>query len=298
MNINYELYKVFYYAAKQLNFSKAADDLFITQSAVSQSIKQLENQLETMLFLRHGRNIKLTSDGEVLFKHIEQAYHLITSGEKQIFSNQNLDSGELHIGASDTICKHFLLPYIKQFHSQYPGVKIQIINQPSPMIFNLVEQGRIDIGIVNTLPDYSNTKIKITNLMNFKDIFIASEKYLELSHGNISLDELSSYPLISLGKNSTTRLYFDQLVRSKQLQYEPEIELGSIDLIIEMVEIGLGVGFVSDYASKEQIKNKSVFEIKVDAEIPLRTIGIINASNLPMSSAALAFSDILIRENQ
>lgn len=293
MNVNFELYKVFYHSAKFLSFSKAASTLFITQSAISQSIKQLESNLETQLFLRHGRTMELTPDGEILFDHIEQAYNLISAGEKHLYSRQGLHSGELRIGASDTICKYYLLPYIEKFHNLYPGIKLQIINRPSPVIHSLVEKGQVEIGIVNILPTFNNQKLNIIPLIGFKDIFIASEKYLELNCGNISLDELSQYPLISLGKNSTTRIYFNQLVKKHNLNYEPEIELGSIDLIIEMVKIGLGVGFVSDYAAKDQIEDKSLFKINLSDDIPERNLGVVSPAKLPLSAAAKAFTNLL-----
>lgn len=292
MSVNYELYKVFYHAAKYMNFSKAANDLFITQSAVSQSIKQLETQLNTKLFLRHGRAMQLTNDGDILYKHIQQAYFLISAGEKQLSAHQNLEAGELRIGASDTICKYFLLPYIEAFHKQYPGIKLQIVNRPSPAIHRLVEESQVEIGVVNILPEYTNPKLEVKPVIRFKDIFIASNEYLSLAHGRITLDELSQYPLISLGKNSTTRIYFNKLVKTHRLNYEPEIELGSIDLIIEMVKIGLGVGFVSDYAVKNDIAQGNVFKIQVDARIPERQIGIIHASNLHLSAAGKAFKDL------
>jgi DNA-binding transcriptional LysR family regulator len=199
----------------------------------------------------------------------------------------------LRIGASDTICKYYLLPYIKTFHNKYPGIKLQIVNRPSPVVHDLVEKGQVEIGIVNILPSYKNEKLDILPLIKSKDIFIASDKYLELSHGIITLDELIEYPLISLGKNSTTRLYFNQLVKQYDLNYEPEIELGSIDLIIEMVKIGLGIGFVSDYAANEHIENESIFQIKLSAEIPERKLGIVSPAKLPLSAAAKAFTQLL-----
>ncbi len=190
----------------------------------------------------------------------------------------------------------FLLPYIEAFYNRYPGIKIQIVNRPSPVIHNSVEQGQIELGIVNVLPDYKNRKLKLKPIMEFEDVFIASDRYLELTHGSIRLDELSQYPLISLGKNSTTRLYFNQLVKEHQLDYLPEIELGSIDLIIEMVKIGIGIGFVSEFAAKSEIKKGNLYKINVDAAIPKRRLGIISAQNLPISAAAQAFVDLLEKD--
>ena len=116
MDINYELYKVFYYVATSLSFSEASKQLYISQSAVSQSIKTLEKKLEQPLFIRSTKKVQLTPAGKILLKHIEPAMNLIRRGESQLLDSGSLGLGQLHIGASDTICRYFLVPYLKQFH--------------------------------------------------------------------------------------------------------------------------------------------------------------------------------------
>ena len=120
MDINYELYKVFYYVATSLSFSDASKKLFISQSAVSQSIKTLEKKLGQSLFIRSTKRVKLTPEGEILFKHIEPAVNLIIRGENQIMDANDLNGGQLRIGATDTICRYHLVPYLKEFHEHYP----------------------------------------------------------------------------------------------------------------------------------------------------------------------------------
>ena len=121
MDINYELYKVFYYVAKTLSFSDASKALFISQSAVSQSVKTLEKKLGQNLFLRSTKKVQLTTEGEILFKHIEPAMNLIRKGEAQLLDTSSLSGGQLRIAASDTICRYYLVPYLNRFHSAYPG---------------------------------------------------------------------------------------------------------------------------------------------------------------------------------
>jgi DNA-binding transcriptional LysR family regulator len=122
MDVNFELYKVFYYVARTLSFSEASKQLFISQSAVSQSIKVLEKKLGQSLFIRSTKRVQLTPEGEILFKHIEPALHLIQKGENQLLESNSLNGGQLRIGASDTICRYFLVPYLKQFHKLFPNV--------------------------------------------------------------------------------------------------------------------------------------------------------------------------------
>ena len=131
MDINYELYKVFYHVATSLSFSEASRQLFISQSAVSQSVRTLEKKLNQTLFVRSTKKVQLTPEGEILLRHIEPAIHLIKRGENQLQETSSLGGGQLRIGASDTICRYFLVPYLKQFHKDFPGVHIKVTNQTS-----------------------------------------------------------------------------------------------------------------------------------------------------------------------
>ena len=123
MDINYELYKVFYYVATTLSFSEASKLLFISQSAVSQSIKVLEKKLGITLFIRSTKRVQLTPEGETLLRHVEPAINLIARGEAQIMEAGTLGGGQLRIGASDTICRYFLVPYLNRFHRSFPNVQ-------------------------------------------------------------------------------------------------------------------------------------------------------------------------------
>ena len=139
MDINYELYKVFYYVATSLSFSEASKQLYISQSAVSQSIKTLEKKLEQPLFIRSTKKVQLTQAGKVLLKHIEPAMNLIRRGENQLLDTNTLGLGQVHIGASDTICRYFLVPYLKEFHKQFPNVPIKVTNATSLSCVDLLE---------------------------------------------------------------------------------------------------------------------------------------------------------------
>ena len=141
---NYELYKVFFYVAQSLSFSEASKHLYISQSAVSQSIKTLERKLGQPLFIRSTKKVQLTPAGQLLLKHVEPAMNLIRRGENQLFDSQGLGLGQLHIGASDTICRYFLVPYFRKFHQQYPNVPIKVTNATSLNCVDLLEQGKVD----------------------------------------------------------------------------------------------------------------------------------------------------------
>ena len=143
MDINYELYKVFYYVATTLSFSEASRQLYISQSAVSQSVKVLEKKLGKQLFLRSTKKVQLTPEGEILLRHVEPAMNLIMRGESQLLDANPLSGGQLRIGASDTICRHFLIPYLSRFHREHPNIHIKVTNSTSIGCVDLLENGQV-----------------------------------------------------------------------------------------------------------------------------------------------------------
>ena len=149
MNLQYEWYKVFYAAARHLNYTKAAAELFVTQSAVSQTIRLLEEALEVKLFYKEGRRIRLTQEGAILFEHVDPAIRLLDKGADSLRDMSTLKTGAIRLGASDTISRFLLLPYLKNFHEQYPQIKITINNRPSPISSELVQKGEMDFAVVN-----------------------------------------------------------------------------------------------------------------------------------------------------
>ncbi len=251
MDINYELYKVFYHVANTLSFSEASKQLFISQSAVSQSIKVLEKKLNQPLFIRSTKRVQLTPEGEILLKHIEPAMNLIRQGENQLLEANTLNGGQLRIGASDTICRYYLVSYLKDFHRRYPNVHIKVTNQTSIACAKLLESGQVDFAITN----YPNSGLSNTQnvriIREFKDVFVANDEYKELRGKTISLKDLRHFPILMLDRKSTTSEFLHSMFQRHQLDLVPEIELSSNDLLIDLARIGLGVAFVPDYCIPE-----------------------------------------------
>ncbi|TDX51834.1 LysR family transcriptional regulator [Orenia marismortui] len=292
MKINYELYKVFYYVAKHLSFSKAADELFISQSAVSQSIKSLEKELNTSLFIRSTKKVSLSKEGEILLKHIEPALNLIKSGERNIQEINSFEKGEIHIGANDTISKDFLLPYLQKFHQLYPQIHIQITNRTSSTCVELLKQGAVDLIITN-LPNNKITDfMEVTEIFTFKDIFVSGYDFKELIGREIDLKTLTDYPILMLEKKTTTRKFFDELMDKFDVEITPEVELGSIDLLIQMAKIGLGISFVPNYCIDKT--NKELFELDIKEELPKRKLAVVTNKNIPFSIASKKFMELML----
>ena len=197
MDINYELYKVFYYVATTLSFSEASKQLFISQSAVSQSIKALEKKLDQTLFIRSTKRVQLTPEGEILLRHVEPAMNLIKRGESQLMDSATT-GGQIRIGASDTICRYFLVPYLKRFHKEFPNAHIKVTNQTSIKCVELLETGQVDLIVTNYPNSYLSSLTTVKKIKNFKDVFIANESFSELKGRKLSLKELLQYPILML----------------------------------------------------------------------------------------------------
>jgi len=295
METNFELYKVFYYVAKHLSFSDASTELRISQSAVSQSIKSLEETLHCRLFIRSTKQVRLSQEGDLLFQHIEQAFNLIGSGERSLQELQALKQGEMRIGASDTICKYHLLPYFQQFNQLYPEIKIKVSNRTSPVCIDLVKKGTVDLSVVN-LPREGhelNKNLQVTSLQTIHDVFVAGPAFAALAGRKVSLTELETYPLLLLERNSVTRDYFEELLHKNKVKLVPEFEVGSIDLLVDLVKIGLGISYIAKEYVSAQLAAGELFVVEVDAEIPSRELGIVTPANLPVPRAAKKFIELL-----
>ncbi|MDF1617806.1 LysR family transcriptional regulator [Petrocella sp. FN5] len=289
MNVNLELYRVFYYVAKHLSFSVASQVLYLSQSAVSQSIKQLETKLNTPLFNRSTKQVTLTPQGIKLMEYIEPALNLIAGGEAYLKETMTLDRGQLHIGASDTICKYYLLDYFKKFHHLYPGVEIRVTNRTSLQCVALLKKGLVDL-IVTNLPNPSiSDDMQVMPVLDFQDVFIASNKYNIASESH-TLQSLSKHPILMLAKQTTTSNYLYQLFESEGLSIKPSVELGSIDLLIDLTGIDLGISFVPDFC----MKNRPNFRIlKTCKPIPRRQLGVVIPEKRPLSEASKKFIALL-----
>jgi len=287
MDINYELYKVFYYVAKTLSFSDASKRLYISQSAVSQSIKSLETKLNQPLFIRSTKKVKLTPEGEVLFKHIEPAINLIIRGETQVLDARTLNGGQLRIGASDTICRYFLVPYLKEFHTQFPNVHIRVTNQISSKCVDLLENGQVDLIITNYPNPRINSIANVRKVKEFNDVFIANSQYAHLKEKPLRLEELLGYPLLMLDKCSMTSEFLHSLFQQRQLDLVPEIELSSNDLLIDLARIGLGIAFIPNFCLPDN--DHDLFTISTTELLPARHLVVAYDDKVPMSEAAKYF---------
>ncbi|WP_313756837.1 LysR family transcriptional regulator [Tissierella sp.] len=291
MSIRLELYRIFDKVAKCKSFSKAANELYMTQPAISQAIMQLEDELKIRLFTRTPRGVILTNEGKILFEYTNSAISLLDNGEKKIRQSRDLKQGELKIGVSDTISRYYLLPYVEKFHKAYPNIKLKIINQTTDELCKLIKSGEIDIGICN-LPIKDNS-LDIKRCKDIQDIFVFGERYKDMVTNSITYEELLGYPLIFLDNRSKTRQYVEGYLFSKGIKINPEIELGSHDLLLEFAKVGLGLACVVREFSENYLLEGSLYELNLVEDIPKRGIGICSLKGVSLSPSSEKFIEYL-----
>lgn len=294
--VNLDLYKVFYTVAKCGSLTRAAEELYISQPAVSRSIKQLETQLGVPLFTRTHRGMQLSAQGgEMIFEEVERALNLLSEAQNRISEMQTSATGRIRIGASDTIFQYMLADRIVEFHARFPQVKIDLLSGITPETIEQLKTDKCDVAFVN-LPITTDAELKLYgNCMKLNDVFVAGEKYAEYKDVTFSLGEVPD--LILMEKNAVSRMSLDTFFQSHGVETNPSIEVGGWELMKRLVVSGMGVGVIPrEYVAKE-LENGTLFEVKTDVPLPVRSVGMLLKKHTPIPYALHCFIDDFRKEN-
>ena len=291
MAVKLELYRVFKEVAEAGNISTAAKNLYISQSAVSQSIKQLENDLQTRLFSRNSRGVTLTAEGKMLYEYVRSAMGLLETGEEKLSQTRELQMGQLVIGASDTVTSQFLLPYLDTFHKRHPAIHIQIVSGRSHKVLGLLRSGKVDIAFASTPAD--DAGLRIYPCFDTHAIFVAGAEYPCDFRHVYTLEEIAAFPLILLERKASSRLYLERFFLQNGLKLNPEIELGARSLLVDLAAIGFGVAGVTEEFVRKELDSGRLKKLKTSFEIPARSVDMCLLSDVPQSAAAERFTDFV-----
>ena len=288
MSVKLESYRVFKEVAEVGNITAAAQALYISQSAVSQSIKQLENDLQTRLFSRNSRGVTLTAEGRMLYEYVRSAMGLLETGEAKLSQTRELQMGQLIIGASDTVTSQFLLPYLDSFHREHPAIHIQIISGRSHKVLGLLRSGKVDIAFASTPTDM--TSLETFPCFPTHSIFVAGAGYpCDFDHV-YSLEEMSAFPLILLERKASSRLYLERFFLQNGLKLNPEIELGARSLLVDLAAIGFGVAGVTEEFVTRDLESGRLRQLKTSFQIPPRSVDMCMLRDVPQTAAAERFA--------
>lgn len=281
MDQNLSQYKIFYEVAKAGNISKAAKELYISQPALSKSISKLEASLGTTLFNRNSRGVQMTAEGQLLFEHTRAAFDALSQGELELKRIKNFNMGHIRIGVSNTLCRYIMVSYLKGFIEQYPHIKITIESQSTTHTLTMLEQQRIDIGLVAEPGSLKN--LVFLPVMDIEDIFVAAPSYLE----NLRLREGTDADVFQVGnimlldRENITRHYIDEYMSLNHMEANNLLEVTTMDLLIEFSKIGLGIGCVIKEFVKDDLESGILTQLELGTPIHKRTIGFVHQSNRP-----------------
>lgn len=292
MTGNLEYYKVFYYTAKCGSVTKAAAELNISQPAVSQALKQLEKGLDVELFYRAAKGMQLTAEGKLLFSYVERGYEQIEQGVTKVRQMQNMELGEIRIGASDMTLRFYLLPYLEKFHELYPDIKVIVTNAPTPQTLETLKSGKIDFCVVST-PFDEMENMEVLPVKEIADVFVAGRKFISYKNKTLDFQELEKLPMICLEKNTSTRRYMDEFMAENGVQIRSEFELATSDMIVQFAERNLGVGCVVKDFAKESVDSGLLFELRFNKMIPKRQLCVVRNTRIPMHTAAKKLLQIM-----
>lgn len=271
--------------AKCGSISLAAKEMAITQPAVSQSVKLLEDALQTKLFTRTSKGVTMTPEGELLYSYVAKGYEQIELGEKKLIQMQNLELGEVRIGASDMTLQFYLLPFLEKFHDQYPGIKVSVTNGPTPETLRNLGDGRIDFGIVSS-PFVRQNDIETIDVREIEDIFVGGRRFLPYKNKMLDLSQLEKLPLIMLEENTSSRRYMEQFLHENMVKLNPEFELATSEMIVQFALRNLGVGCVIKDFAKQYLEEGTLFELRFNKIIPKRQFCLILNKKNPLTAAA------------
>ena len=282
MNITYDYYKIFYYVAKYHSFTKAASVLMNNQPNITRSMNNLEHELGCRLLLRSNRGVKLTPEGEKLFRHVALAVEQIQAGEEELKMAQSLQSGQVSIGASETALHGLLLHKLGEFHRDYPGVRIRISNQTTPQAIQALKNGVVDFAVI-TNPSGVSRPLKEIPLKSFREILVGGPQFLPLSENTWHLRELEPYSFVCMDKKSRSYELYGDFFMEHGLILDPDLEAATMDQVLLMVKNGLGIGFLPEEFARDALEKKEIFRIHLYEEPPKRSISLIQDMERPLS---------------
>ena len=289
MNQNLSSYWIFYTVANAGNISKAAKELYISQPAISKSIQKLEESLNCKLFSRSSRGVILTEEGSLLYDHVREAFETLGAGEEKLKRSIELGVGHLKIGVSSTLCKHMLLPYLKEFIRRYPHISISINCQSTNDTLKLLDDNKIDIGLIGKPDNLKN--INFYFLENIEDTFVATSEYIRnLNMRGINNDDiLENSTLMLLDKNNMSRKYIDDYFQDNEITIADSIDISNMDLLIDFAKIGVGIACVIKSFVSKELEEGCLVEIPLSIPIHQREVGFAYKDNIKPSKSLETF---------
>ncbi|MBO6195389.1 MAG: LysR family transcriptional regulator [Bacilli bacterium] len=256
-NINLNLYKVFYDVTKYGTFSKTAEFTYTTQSAVSKSIKKLEEQLNTKLFYRNNHGIELTEKGKQLLYYVEKSYGNLLTAERVMLETENLERGKLTIGLPSYISSFFFMDLITSFHNKYPNIEITLLNGPHAYLLDLLDKHQIDFMIYSSI-NVEDKELETVKLYTVNYSFVCKKEDYDKYKSIKNIEDLENVPLVLPIPSTNNRKYIDEIFIKHNIIPKKTINIHTSEGILTAVKKGLGIGYVIEDIYKNDNNYKKI----------------------------------------
>lgn len=293
---DFELYKIFFVTAELGNITAAAKRLYLTQPSVTKHIQKLEEQLGCKLFVRTKRGVSLSSEGQLLMARVGPACRMIIAAERELHSLHSLESGSVSIVSTEMSFKSYVLPATESFTRKHPGIKIKFASALNESMVKMLRTGQVDIAIMHE-PFQRAEDMTVEVIDQMDEYMVCGSRFAELTERENSPAELIKYPFVSMPQGSSTMEYLRRYFDRFGLTFDPDIELTTIELMVQAIESGLGIGILPERVARPKIEDGSILRVPVEGTLPKREACLIANSRLPLSTAAKAFIQE-IRERQ
>ena len=263
--------KIFYTVATVKSITKASEKLELKKSTVSRNINSLEATLKVKLFYRDNKGVSLTGEGKKYLEFVEKGLGYFDAGEKLIKSSNDIETGEITIGALSHISHFLLMEKVKYLKSDYPGLRVKIITGATGKnLIEMLEKHKVDFILDSTTMEIKNKDIEKQALKSIDNIFISKEP-LEIK----DLKELEKKKLILGEENTTTSQELIQLMKCNNVNIVPDMEIDITELKVDATKMNLGLGYVMKDTVKNELKEKELYEVKLPIKLPSSTVNLL-----------------------
>lgn len=271
MYINLNHYRTFWIVAQSKSYADASNKLNVTKTAIAKNIQQLEDQLNTKLFYRESRGVKLTADGETFYKFVDRGFSEIEAGEKLIAQKNNIETGEIIIGALSHIADFLLIDKIQEVKSKYPELKVKLTTGATGKnLIELLEEHKIDFAVDSTSMNIKNKDIVKEELMEVENIFV-SKKPTKIN----DIKDITNFKLVLGGEYTHTTQELINTLKEHGVSIKPSVEMDITELRVSAAKKGIGISYVMKESVKEALKNKEVYKVKMPIKLPVSKINLI-----------------------
>jgi len=279
--------KVFLAVAEHLSFTRAAETLYLTQSAVSHQIAKLEQQLNVELLTRQGRSVTLTPVGEELVNHAKKVFVTLADAEAAVRQAARPDAGRLRVGATSTACQYIIPETLREFRECFPEYSLSILPGDSPQVSDRLEEGSIDLGVI--IRTDKRGRLDYHPLFTDELGILVSPLHPWAKTGKVDRKQLSQQRMVLYNRTSATYRLVERYWAKMEAPIRDSIELGSMEAIKELVKLGLGISVVAPWIAKDEIEQQSLVWLPLPTGKLKRSWCIATTSGKKLSAAEQTF---------